>query len=31
MMAPFDSVTIQMLVTALMLVYAAAVLLAVHP
>ena len=31
MMSPFDSVTIQMLVTALMLVYAAAVLLVVHP
>ncbi len=31
MMSPFDSVTIQMLVTGLMLVYAAAVLLVVHP
>ena len=31
MMSPFDSVTIQILVTALMLVYAAAVLLVVHP
>jgi energy-converting hydrogenase A subunit J len=31
MMAPFDSVTIQMLVTGCMLVYAAAVLVVVHP
>ena len=31
MMSPFDSVTIQMLVTALMLVYAAIVLLVMHP
>jgi energy-converting hydrogenase A subunit J len=31
MMSPFDSVTIQMLVTGLMLVYAAAVMLVVHP
>ena len=31
MMSPFDSVTIQMLVTGLMLVYAAAVLVVVHP
>jgi len=31
MMSPFDSVTIQMLVTALMLVYVAIVLLVVHP
>ena len=31
MMSPFDSVTIQMLVTALMLVYAAIVLMVVQP
>jgi hypothetical protein len=31
MMSPFDSVTIQMLVTGLMLVYAATVLVVVHP
>jgi hypothetical protein len=31
MMSPFDSVTIQMLVTGLMLVYAAAVLVVVSP
>jgi energy-converting hydrogenase A subunit J len=31
MMSPFDSVTIQMLVTGLMIVYAAAVLVVVHP
>jgi energy-converting hydrogenase A subunit J len=31
MMSPFDSVTIQMMVTGLMLVYAAVVLVAVHP
>jgi energy-converting hydrogenase A subunit J len=31
MMSPFDSVTIQMLVTGLMLVYVAAVLMVVHP
>jgi len=31
MMSPFDSVTIQMLVTGLMLGYAALVLLVVHP
>ncbi len=31
MMSPFDSVTIQMMVTGLMLVYAAAVVVVVHP
>jgi energy-converting hydrogenase A subunit J len=31
MMSPFDSVTIQVSVTGLMLVYAAVVLVAVHP
>jgi energy-converting hydrogenase A subunit J len=31
MMSPFDSVTIQVMVTGLMLVYAAVVLVAVHP
>jgi energy-converting hydrogenase A subunit J len=31
MMSPFDSVTIQMLVTGLMLVYATVVLMVVHP